>query len=124
MMAHFAEVDPSWNVLRVIVVANEDILDENGVESEALGVAFCKNLFGEDSRWLQTSYNNNFRKNFAGSRSIYDPGRDAFFLLQPYPSWILEEETCWWYPPVPYPEDSNPGEVFIWDEASLTWIEE
>jgi|TARA_B100001971_G_C17828481_1_gene352566 hypothetical protein len=119
MMAHFAEVDPSWNVLRVIVVNNEDILDENNVEQESLGVAFCKNLFGEDSRWLQTSYNNNFRKNYAGPGSLYDPGRDAFLPPQPYPSWTIDEDTCLWEPPTPAPTEGQ----FIWDEGSISWIE-
>jgi hypothetical protein len=119
MMAHFAEVDPSWNVLRVIVVSNEDVLDENGAEQESLGVAFCKNLFGEDSRWLQTSYNKSFRKNFAGQGSLYDPGRDAFLPPQPYPSWTVEEDTCLWEPPTPAPAIGQ----YFWDESTLSWIE-
>ena len=116
-MAHFAEVDPSWNVLRVIVVNNEDILDK-GVESETVGVAFCKNLFGEDSRWLQTSYNKNFRKNYAGPGFYYNTLLDAFIPPQPYPSWTLDEDTCLWEPPTPAPTEGQ----FIWDEASVSWL--
>ena len=110
-MAHFAEVDPSWNVLRVIVVNNEDILDK-GVESETVGVAFCKNLFGEDSRWLQTSYNKNFRKNYAGPGFYYNTLLDAFIPPKPYPSWTLDEDTCLWEPPTPAPTEGQ----FVWDE--------
>ena len=116
-MAHFAEVDPSWNVLRVIVVNNEDILDK-GVESETVGVAFCKNLFGEDSRWLQTSYNKNFRKNYAGPGFYYNTLLDAFIPPQPYPSWTLDADTCLWEPPTPAPTEGQ----FIWDEASVSWL--
>ena len=118
MMAHFAEVDPSWNVLRVIVINNEDILDENGVENEALGVAFCKNLFGEDSRWLQTSYNKNFRKNFAGTGSYYNTLLEAFIPPQPFPSWTVVVDTCLWEPPTPAPTTGQ----YIWDEASVSWL--
>ena len=94
-MAHFAEIDSNLDnvVLRVIVIGNEDILDENGEESEALGIAFCKNLFGEETEWVQTSYNNTFRKNYAGAGWMYDEGRDAFIPPQPYPSWTLDDDT-------------------------------
>ena len=68
-MAHFAEIDSNLDnvVLRVLVIGNDDILDENGEESEALGITYCKSLFGEETEWVQTSYNNNFRKNYAGA---------------------------------------------------------
>jgi hypothetical protein len=75
-MAHFAQLDGSNKVVNVIVVANEDILDETGNESEAVGIAFCKNLFGQN--WVQTSYNNNFRGKYAGIGDIYDSEEDVF----------------------------------------------
>lgn len=76
-MAHFARVE-NGVVTQVIVVSNEVITDENGVESEAIGVAFCKSLFGEDTEWVQTSYNCNFRGFYAGIGSLYDAETDMF----------------------------------------------
>ena len=119
-MAHFAEIDSNLDnvVLRVIVIGN-DILDENGVEHEALGIAFCKILFGAETEWVQTSYNGNFRKNYAGTGWMYDEGRDAFIPPQPYASWILNEETCHYNPPVDPPNDTQ---RWLWDEATVSWI--
>ena len=120
-MAHFAEIDSNLDnvVLRVLVIGNEDILDENGEESEALGIAYCKNLFGEETEWVQTSYNNTFRKNYAGAGWMYDEGRDAFIPQQPYPSWTLNVETCHYNPPS-WP--ANDTEQWIWDEATVSWV--
>lgn len=115
-MAHFAQIDESGVVTRVIVVNNSDIMDANGVESEEIGVRFCSNLLG--GRWVQTSYNANFRKNYAGVGYIYDSARDAFIPPSPYPSWILDEVTCNWTAPIPKPD----GE-WEWDEESTTWKE-
>ena len=75
-MAHFAELDENNVVLRVIVVHNNELLDADGVEQEALGQAFCTNLLG--GNWKQTSYNGTFRKNFAGLGYTYDPVLDEF----------------------------------------------
>lgn len=98
-MAHFAELDENNIVLRVIVVSNEMII-EDGQESEAKGIAFCKQLFGEDTIWMQTSYNGNKRKNYAGIGFVYDQNRDAFIPPQPEEDgWILDEETCQWRNP-------------------------
>ena len=116
-MAHFAKIENNI-VTQVIVVNNDDITDENGNESEAIGIQFCKQLFGEDTVWVQTSYNNNFRKNYAGIDSTYDSTRDAFIPPQPFPSWTLVEETCLWESPVPYPED---GQDYRWNEELLNW---
>jgi hypothetical protein len=96
-MAHFAELDNNNIVTRVIVVSNDDILDVNGNESEEIGKQFCLQ-FG-DGPWVQTSYNANFRKNYAGIGATYDPVRDAFIPKQPHPDWVLDEETCRWRPP-------------------------
>jgi hypothetical protein len=98
-MAHFAELDENNIVLRVIVVSNE-MLIEDGQESEAKGIAFCKQLFGEDTVWLQTSYNGNKRKNYAGTGFVYDQTRDAFIPPQPEgDGWILDEASCNWRNP-------------------------
>lgn len=77
-MAHFAQLDETNKVINVIVIANKDTSDENGVENEEIGIAFCKSLFGQDTRWIQTSYNANFRGMFAGINCSYDPINDIF----------------------------------------------
>ena len=94
-MAHFAELNNNI-VTRVIVVRNEDILDSNGQESEAVGQAFCQQ-FGEGN-YLQTSYNGTFRKNYAGIGHTYDPQRDAFIAPQPAGDVDFDEQTCRWIP--------------------------
>lgn len=75
-MAHFAEVNETNIVLRVIVVNNEDILDQDGNENEAIGAKYCHDILG--GRWIQTSYNNNFRGIYAGIGFLYDPLEDKF----------------------------------------------
>lgn len=95
-MAHFAKIDESNTVTEVIVVHNNELLD-NGVESEAKGIAFCQSLFG--GTWVQTSYNGNIRKNYAGVGFTYDPIRDAFIppKITCHPDDItLNEDTCLW----------------------------
>lgn len=77
-MAHFAELDKDNKVLRVIVISNDETHDANGVENEALGIAFCKKLFGDDTEWVQTSYNNSMRGNFAGIGDTYDAKTNEF----------------------------------------------
>ena len=114
-MAHFAELDGNNTVLRVIVVANEDTADEEGNEVEAIGLTFCENLLG--GSWRQTSYNDNFRRRFAGIGYTYDAARDAFIPPQPFPSWSLDENHDW-QPPTPYPDDGN---SYVWDEENETW---
>ena len=116
-MAHFAQLDGD-TVMQVIVVANEELM-ENGAESEAKGIAFCQSLFGGE--WRQTSYNANFRKNYAGIGFTYDAQRDAFIPQKPYPSWILNENTCLWDAPTPMPTDDK---RYSWDEATTSWIEQ
>jgi hypothetical protein len=117
-MAHFAELDESNIVKQVIVVHNNELLDENGIESEAKGIEFCQSLFG--GNWIQTSYNGNIRKNYAGVGMIYDESRDAFIAPKPFESWILNKETCLWEAPVPYPTDDK---FYTWDEPTTSWVE-
>jgi hypothetical protein len=96
-MAHFAELDTNNVVLRVIVISNEMILDPEGQESEAIGIDFCRSLYGADTQWVKTSYNGNFRKNYAGVGWSYDVIRDAYIPPRPEgDNWILDEETCQW----------------------------
>ena len=118
-MAHFAELDSNNVVLRVVVISNPDTADASGVEKEHIGAAYCERLFG--GTWMQTSYNGNIRKNYAGIGHTYDATRDAFIAPKPYPSWVLNETTCRWEPPVPYPTD---GKMYEWDEATQSWVEE
>jgi len=77
-MAHFAELDKDNKVLRVIVISNDETHDANGVEQEELGIAFCKKLFGDDTRWIQTSFNNSIRGTFAGIGDTYDAKLNEF----------------------------------------------
>lgn len=118
-MAHFAKIGLDNIVTEVLVVANQDIMDSNGIEQESIGIDFLKRLTGHDI-WIQTSYNSTFRKHYAGIGYKYDSQRDAFIPPKPYPSWILNEDTCLWESPVTYPID---GKLYIWNEDTLTWVE-
>jgi len=120
-MAHFAELDNHNFVLRVTVVNNDVLKDENGIEQEYLGLKHLEHLGG---RWVQTSYNSSFRKNYAGVGFLYDPIRDAFIEPKPYRSWILNENTCTWESPVAYPvfNPENP-KYYAWNEEILNWEE-
>jgi len=118
-MAHFAQLDENNIVIEVIVV-NNDVIMIDGQESEDAGFVFCKSLYGVDTRWRQTSYNSTFRKHYAGIGYTYDPVLNAFIPPKPYPSWLLNTETCNWEAPVPYPND---GKSYVWDESTLSWVE-
>jgi hypothetical protein len=121
-MAHFAELDQNSTVLQVIVVNNNDVNNLPFPESEPIGIAFCQSLLGPDTRWAQTSYNANFRYNYAGIGYTFDPTptpNGAFIPPKPYPSWLLNTNTFKWEPPVPYPND---GGIYEWDEATQSWV--
>lgn len=77
-MAHFAQLNEQNEVLRVIVVGNAECSDENGNEVEQLGIDYCKSILGQHTRWVQTSYNNNFRGTYAGIGYSYDEENDVF----------------------------------------------
>jgi len=77
-MAHFAELDENNVVLSVIVVDNANLLDANGSESEQVGIDYIRSILGPNSKWVQTSYNGNFRKTYAGIGFTYDPVGDEF----------------------------------------------
>lgn len=115
-MAHFAKLDENNVVLEVLVVSNQELLDENGIESEQKGIDFLTKLLGH-SNWKQTSYNASFRKNYAGIGWSYDATRDAFIAPNQFPSWTLDEETCRWIPPVPRPISPS-----VWDEETQNWV--
>jgi hypothetical protein len=117
-MAHFAELDSDNNVIRVIVVDNNDILDENGNESEEVGINFCTQLLG--GIWKQTSYNATFRKNYAGIGFTYNAEKDAFIPPKPFSKWVLNEDTCNWEAPVAYPDDEK---RYAWNDNKGEWEE-
>lgn len=122
-MAHFAKLDENNVVIDVVVVDNKDILDENGNEQEEIGIQFLKNLFGQDTKWIQTSYNNNIRNVFASIGSPYDPERDIFLGVRPYPSWTFNYETLGYDAPTPVPEDASDTVRYIWRESDLSWVQ-
>jgi len=111
-MAHFAKLGIGNIVERVEVVSN-DI-----ATTEQEGINFLNNLYKTRDVWKQTSYNNNFRKNFAGIGFRYDDVRDAFIPPKPFDSWTLNETTCLWEAPVAYPTD---GQNYKWNEINQTW---
>jgi hypothetical protein len=119
-MAHFAQLNETNKVVRVLVVNNENLIDSTGNETEQKGIEFLQSLFGHETRWVQTSYNGNFRKRYAGIDFTYDSVRDAFVPRQPFPSWVLDESTCNWVAPIPYPDDDK---FYTWDEADQLWKE-
>jgi len=102
-MTHFAKIDKTNTVTDIIVS------EQNFINSGRVGDSFL---------WIQTSYNGNFRKNYAGIGHTYDETRDAFIAPKPYPSWILNEDTCIWEAPTPYPDDNG---RYTWNEETLTW---
>jgi hypothetical protein len=109
-MAHFAQVENG--VVARVIVAEQDVIDSG--------------IFGHG--WVQTSYNTHggqhanggtpLRKNYAGVGYTYDSGRDAFIPPQPYPSWLMSEETCLWSAPIPMPTDDQ---RYIWNEQNQSW---
>ena len=142
-MAHFAILDANNIVTQVIVVNNDDATDSSGVESEAIGVAFCQKLLGSGTTWKQSSYNGNFRGNYAGVgmtymsdvRTLGVASTDIFIDPQPHPSWTVGINTASWYPPTP-PGDApalttaeeNAGKSYNWNESnyqsnpSTAWV--
>lgn len=108
-MAHFAEVDSNNIVIRVLVVPDS---------AEDRGQDYLANELGLGGTWVQTSYNGNIRKNFAGIGFTYDVERDAFISPKPFDSWLLDEETCQWKAPVEYPTD---GVMYQWNEDKKDW---
>lgn len=120
-MAHFAKIDIQTNiVLEVNVVNNDDIQNLSFPESEPLGITFLMPWNTPNTYWKQTSYNGNFRKNYAGIGYTYDETLDAFIPPKLYNSWILDETTYQWKAPVARPKDDK---YYSWDEATTSWVE-
>jgi hypothetical protein len=129
-MASFAKLNSNNIVERVESVVNEVLKDSNNVEQESIGIDFLKKLYNEQNTvWKQTSYNTRkgvhllggipFRKNHASVGYTYDETRDAFIPPKPFNSWILNENTCVWDPPIPVPTDSI---WYFWNEETLNWV--
>jgi len=104
-MAHFAKLNNN-NTVTEVIVAEKDFINSG--------------LVGDEFLWVQTSYNDNFRKNYAGVGMTYDKTRDAFIPVKPYASWTLVEATCQWTAPVTYPDD---GKEYQWNEETTNWVE-
>lgn len=115
-MAHFAKLDSNNIVTQVVVVNNDVLLNADNTESEYKGKVFLNSLLGS-ATWVQTSYNGNFRKQFAGIGFTYDSTKDKFIAPQPYDSWTLDSNDDW-QPPTPYPTDGN---IYRWNEDDETW---
>jgi len=112
-MAHFA-ILKTGNIVDKVVVVSNDI-----ATTEQAGIDFLRKTFNDNHLVaIQTSYNNNIRKNFAGIGDQYDQQRDAFIAPKPFNSWILNENTCRWEAPTPMPTD---GQRYIWNESTKTW---
>ena len=103
-MSHFAKLNN--NIVTEVIVAEQDFINSGAV--------------GDSFLWVQTSYNGNFRKNFAGVGDTYDKSKDAFIPPKPYASWTLVEDTCQWTAPVTYPTDDK---VYGWNEDTTNWTE-
>ena len=125
-MAHFAELNSSNKVLQVIVISNKDV-DANGGDESAEAETFVASIvpYGTGgAAWKQTSYNNNFRKQYAGIGEFYNPSLDMFVYAQPYPSWSLDSSGDW-KAPVTYPNVSEIGSLTAfpsWDEGNQRWL--
>ena len=120
-MAHFAELNSSNEVLRVIVVYNEDV-DANGGDQHADAETFVTTIVPYSTggvAWKQCSYNNNFRKQYAGKGCNYDPSKNKFIYPQPYASWSLDSDDDW-QAPVNKPDD---GKMYNWNETDTQWEE-
>jgi hypothetical protein len=109
-MAYFARIKNSI-VTEVLAVSDAE---------EHRGQEFLADDLGLGGTWIQTSYNGRIRKNYAGIGYTYDPDRDAFIPPKPFSSWLLDEQTCWWYPPISYPDDAK---KYTWDEETQSWVE-
>jgi len=113
-MAHFAKVENG--IVTQVIVAEQDVIDSG--------------VFGNPEYWVQTSYNTRggvhpegrpLRKNYAGIGYSYDSQRDAFIPPKPYNSWVLNEFSCLWESPIPYPNNDN---SYFWDEETQSWVVE
>ena len=118
-MAYFAEINDSNIVTKVLAVTDSDCHDSDGDVSEAVGIAFLQNIYGDSTTWVRTYKDRSQRKNYAGIGYSWDAGRDAFIPVKPYNSWSLNETRCQWAPPTPGPTDG----MYYWDEDNTRWVQ-
>jgi hypothetical protein len=111
-MAHFAKLGIGNIVEQIIVVSNDIAITEQA------GIDFINQLYNTKDIWKQTSYNRNFRKNYAVIGGTYDENRDVFIPQKPFNSWVLNENTCLWEAPIPMPND---GKIYNWNETTQNW---
>ena len=111
-MAHFAKLG-TGNIVEQVIVVSNDV-----ATTEQAGLDFINKLYNTRDAWKQTSYNGNFRKNYAGIGYTYDETKDAFIPPKTFNSWILNEDTCVWEAPVAKPQDDN---KYTWNELTLSW---
>lgn len=134
-MAHFAELNSDNIVTRVVVIDNNNCLDDNGNESETVGISFCRSLYGNDTNWVQTSYNSSFRGNYAGIGMTYIENASTlgvantsvFVETRPGIDWTLNADILKWDPPIPKPEltaeQVNANYVYKWnDDEYMNYI--
>jgi len=119
-MAAFLELNSDNVVIQAIAINDDVIGDKVFPESEEIGVAFCKSLYGEQTNWKQTSPDGLFRKRYAGLGYSYDARLDAFIPPKPYNSWVLNPVECVWQAPIEAPVDNK---SYAWDEDSMSWKE-
>lgn len=120
-MAYFAKIIEGK--VATVIAVNNSVLGEpekTFPDTEEIGANFINHVLRLDGEWRQTSYNSSFRKNYAGKGFLFDREKDAFIPLQPFASWVLDEQTCRWMAPVPYPAD---GKHYLWDEETTSWKE-
>jgi hypothetical protein len=125
-MAHFAEIDSNNKVIRVLVACNQDIANNGGELSEQAAKAFEKviPLSENGIKWVQTSYHNNFRKQFASKNYTYDSTKDIFIKPKPFASWSLDGNNDWQAPisyPVTYTLSTSYPDSYLWNEETQTW---
>lgn len=135
-MAHYAKIGLNNKVMSVVVIADTDCQNADGIEEEEVGRQFLENCFGWPV-WIKCSYNTSgnvhsqggtpFRKNYPGVGFIWDEDRDAFYAKKPFSSWVLNEETCLWESPIAYPSVTSYGDptkdyLISWDEDNVRWI--
>lgn len=111
-MKYYASLDENNLVTNVILVSDED------APNEEIGLQFIASL-GLSGTWKETCENGSFRKNYAIIGGVYDSAKDAFIGPKRFASWILDESTCRWKAPIPYPTD---GELYSWDEDTTSWV--
>lgn len=121
-MASFVKLDANNTVIDGVAVSNDTIDNLPFPESEPVGIAFLHKLYGNNDTWLQTSYNASFRGNYAGIGYSYWSDIDQFVPPSPYPSWSYDPSTAQWEPPVPKPYPPPSGYIYVWDEATQSWV--